>query len=388
MQELKRPYTHLPLYGSISDSTPVRPSRWASFVARLSLLQKIFISNLIIILSGAVVGSWLTAQLAESGYFNFVTFGVIIGVAGLFSGAVSFTILKIAFRPFDELQRVLNTIHAGHPRARVALNKITDPDIRQFTSALNQMMIRLEENARVIKDDQRQLQLMTAQVINAQENERKRIARELHDEASQSLTAMIMGLQAAHDAAPTENKDQLVGLKELAVATLEELRKLALDLRPTMLDDLGLVPAMRWLSRSATERAGLEVKTALAGFEESGRLAPEMETCLFRITQESLTNIIKHAGADTVQIKLERVGPDECQPMVGRVRLIVEDDGQGFDRAEARAKAYQGGHLGLFDIEERAALLGGTVEIEQARPGTARPGTRTVVMLPLSESLS
>ncbi len=383
MQELKSHYAHGPYLKAGQIQPQAGPRFWVALTARLTLLQKILISNLIIILSGAVIGSWLTAQLAEAGQFNPVSFSIIILTAVLFSGAVSFTILKAAFRPFTEMKSLLDNIHAGHPRARQALNKITDPDVRQFTNALNQMMVRLDENDRVIQQDQHQLQLMTAQVINAQENERKRIARELHDEASQSLTAMIMGLQAARNAAPEENEalcSQLVGLKELAIATLEELRKLALDLRPTMLDDLGLVPAVRWLSRSATERANLEVKLALNGFEEDGRLAPELETCLFRITQESLTNIIKHAGATQVQIRMERLCGGEAE----QVRLTVEDNGCGFDRAEARAKAYRGGHLGLFDIEERAALLAGNVKISQANPGTAMPGTRITVLVPLT----
>ncbi len=356
---------------------------------RLTLLQKILLSNLIIILGGAIIGSWLTAQLAEAGKFNLVTFSIITAIGVLFSGAVSFAILKAAFRPFDELQRVLSKIHTGNPRARAALNQITNPDVRQFTGALNQMLTRLEENARIIQEDQRQLQQMTARVINAQENERKRIARELHDEASQSLTAMIMGLEAASRQAPSSDtvlQLQLEGLKELAAATLEEIRKLALDLRPTMLDDLGLIPAVRWLSRSTAQRAGLEMQLELEDFEEDERLAPEIETCLFRITQESLTNIVRHAEASCVLIQLNRVlSKKNGQPMV---RLALEDNGKGFDRGEARHKAYEDGHLGLFDIEERATLLGGKVEFSPVLPGMTRPGTRLTVLLPLTACLS
>ncbi|HEX2912876.1 MAG TPA: sensor histidine kinase [Chloroflexia bacterium] len=368
-------------YSADSD----RNRKHFGFFDRFSLLQKIFAANMIVILGGATVGSLLTAELAQAGKFNLVSFGIIILLGVLLSGAVSFTILKISFRPFEELQKVLTKIHTGNPRARAALDKINNPDVRQFTTALNQMLNRLEENAHIIQEDQRQLQLMTAQVINAQENERKRIARELHDEASQSLTAMIMGLEAARNNAPAENavlQQQLGGLKELAAATLEELRKLALDLRPTMLDDLGLVPAVRWLSRGAAERANLEMKLELGDFEEQGRLAPELETCLFRITQESLTNIVKHARATEVQVRLERVITDEQQPYE-QVRLVVADNGLGFDLAEARAKAYRGGHLGLFDIEERAALLGGKVEILSGKNNPCGAGTRITVLLPV-----
>lgn len=359
-----------------------------NFFARLPLFQKIFISNISIILGGAIVGSWLTAQLAELGKFNLVTFSIIIITAVLFSSAVSFAMIKAAFRPFSELHGILARIHTGNPRARAAFSNITNPDIKQFTFALNHMLARLEENAKIIQEDQRQLQRMTAQVINAQENERKRIARELHDEASQSLTAMIMGLEAARNCAPAENsllQKQLGSLKELAVATLEELRKLALDLRPTMLDDLGLVSAVRWLSRKAAERGGFEVKLDLHGFDDHQRLAPELETCLFRITQESLTNITKHAQASRVEIKLERIRladrPDDF------VRLLVSDNGVGFDRLQARQKAYQGGHLGLFDIEERAHLLAGKVEILTGSENPNSTGTLISVVIPLSRQL-
>ncbi len=363
-------------------------SRGISFWAKLSLLKKIYTFHLVVILGGAVIGSWLTAQIAEAGKFNIVTFSVIISVAVLFSGAVNFAILKIAFRPFEELQKVISKVHTGNPRARVVLSKITDPDVRQFTTALNHMLSRLEDNAHVIQEDQRQLQVMTARVINAQENERKRIARELHDEASQSLTAMIMGLEAARRAAPADDvklQQNLAGLKELAATTLEELRKLALDLRPTMLDDLGLIPAVRWLNRTARERGNLTVNFSLTGFDEQERLAPELETGLFRITQECLTNILKHANASTVEVKLEKFPADDLHPWPG-VRLTVCDDGRGIDLAAARAKAYQGGHLGLFDIEERATLLGGQVKISAANPLSERPGTRTVVTLPLQSN--
>src|SRR6476661_7359283 len=111
-----------------------------SFWAKLSLLKKIYTFHLVVILGGAIIGSWLTAQIAEAGKFNIVSFSVIIATAVLFSGAVNFVILKIAFRPFEELQKVISKVHTGNPRARVALNKITDPDVRQFTTALNHML--------------------------------------------------------------------------------------------------------------------------------------------------------------------------------------------------------------------------------------------------------
>jgi len=339
----------------------------------LSLFQKIFLVNLFIILGGAIIGSGLTAQLAASGQFNALTFGGIIVAAVVVSGGLSFFMLKKAFLPFNELQRVLAKIHTGNSRARTTLDKITDPNLKHFSHALNQMLARLDENARVIREDQHQLQLMTARVINAQENERKRIARELHDEASQALTAMIMGLEAARSQASDNPalQGRLATLKELAASTLEELRKLALDLRPTMLDDLGLIPAVRWCARQGSEAANFQVRIELENMVESERLAPELEICLFRIVQESLTNIVKYAQATLVTIHLQRLANNA-------IILTVQDNGSGFDRETARQEAYQGGHLGLFDIEERAALLGGSVKIYSSPIS----GTRIQVTIP------
>jgi two-component system, NarL family, sensor histidine kinase UhpB len=343
-------------------------------IARLSLPQKLLLANLLIVGGSAIVGSFLTSQLTEAGQFNGVTFAVIIICAVMLSGSMSFWILQRAFRPFMELQRVLDKIHTGNPRARAALTRITDPDVRHFTIALNQMLNRLEDNAKIIQEDQHQLQLMTARVLNAQENERKRIARELHDEASQALTAMIMGLESAKNSTPDPAlQTKLSGLKDLAGTTLEELRKLALDLRPTMLDDLGLVPAMQWLMRTASERGTFETALDLENFDSANRLPSELETCLFRITQESLNNVVKHAKAHQVRISLENLAKDKA------VRLTICDDGKGFDRAAARASAYSGGHLGLFDIEERATLLGGKLELD-----TGIHGTTIVVTVPAS----
>ena len=209
---------------------------------------------------------------------------------------------------------------------------------------------------------------MLESVITAQEEERKRIARELHDGASQSLTSLKVGLKVLADSCTqAELDDYIADLQVVTQATLDELHSLALELRPRLLDDLGLVAALQRHIRKYEERFGLKVDFEVMGLD-GRRLPPLLETALYRIIQETLTNIVRHAQATTVSILLEHHD--------GRVRAIIEDDGRGFDPARAMAD----GRLGLYGIEERATLLGGRLIIE-SQPGQ---GSSIFVQVPLT----
>jgi signal transduction histidine kinase len=200
-------------------------------------------------------------------------------------------------------------------------------------------------------------------VVHAQEAERQRIARELHDETGQALTSMLLGLRAAEDAKDEASRARaLASLRELAAATLRDVRRLAVELRPKALDDFGLVPALERLIDGFRERTGLD-----AQFEAAlpGRLPPEVETALYRIVQEALTNVVKHAHAGHVSILLARRGSS--------VTAVVEDDGVGFTPSSATAG------LGLVGMRERVALLGGHLVVE-SREGA---GSTFVAEVPL-----
>lgn len=206
-------------------------------------------------------------------------------------------------------------------------------------------------------------------VIAAQEDERKRIARELHDSTSQSLTSLLIGLRTLADRDGTpEVRLQVEELRGVVGHTLEELHALARQLRPSVLDDLGLAEAITRYVADCRARAGLEIDLALIGLA-GRRLPPEVETAVYRIVQEALTNVIRHAGASTASVCVER------RPSA--VRAIIEDDGCGFDPAAIPPD----GHLGVHGIRERAELLGGTLTIESA-PGH---GTSLFVELPLAD---
>ncbi len=205
-------------------------------------------------------------------------------------------------------------------------------------------------------------------LITAHEDERRRIARELHDEAGQALTALILNLEVAERAAAPEEQTRLGRLRGIAEDTLGELRKMIYDLRPTILDDLGLAAAIRWYVKEAVEPQGLRVDLSIAGLEQ--RLPAHMETAVFRIVQEACTNVLKHATASHARVEVTVSG--------GHITIGVQDDGQGFDPA-AIPRSREGRGMGLMGMQERAELLGGTWKVF-SRPGS---GTRVDVMIPV-----
>lgn len=213
---------------------------------------------------------------------------------------------------------------------------------------------------------------MLGAILTAQETERARVSRDLHDDIGQALTSVLLGLRLVESSLAGDEVDlddarhRTEDVRELVADALRRTRKLAFDLRPTVLDDVGLLPALERLAEDMTVRTGTMVAVASDGLVGS-RLPPEVETVVYRVVQEALTNITRHASATTASITVivaER-----------RVRTLVEDDGIGF-AADAGPKR---GHLGLRGMVERADLVGGTVELSST-PGS---GTTIVLELPL-----
>ncbi len=210
-------------------------------------------------------------------------------------------------------------------------------------------------------------------LLTAHEDERRRIARELHDETGQFITALILNIDMVHALAEQGRPgiaDALVRLKVLAETALEEVRKLIYDLRPTVLDDLGLTAALRWYVRHQLEPRGLAVDLQFRLGEM--RLDPVLETAVFRIAQEALWNVVKHAGATRVVVELSLTD--------GRVALRVKDNGRGFEVRGARAADPLRGGVGLGGMQERAALMGGTARVTS----TPNEGTEVVAEFPLA----
>jgi two-component system sensor histidine kinase UhpB len=321
----------------------------------LTTFQKLVIANSAVIIVGAVGGPLIT--LGVRGQLLPVLSIFLLG--GLITILVlNFLILRVAFRPLRELEATMAAVQPGvnEPRARA---NYADPDVRRMATLFNSMLDRLEEE---------RLQI-TERVMQAQERERQRVARELHDQTGQTLTHEIISLDLLLErTADSETRQQIEAVKRTLEQTLEEVHRMAQDLRPSVLDDLGLVPALRTLARQG---AGPEVRVQVEGMH--GRLPLPIETALYRIAQEALINAVKYARATRVDIRLEaRNGSG--------VQLSVRDDGVGFDpgRLPARAEPGRAG-LGLFGMRERATLLHGTLEVH-SRPAR---GTEIVVHLPL-----
>jgi signal transduction histidine kinase len=233
------------------------------------------------------------------------------------------------------------------------------------------------QQARLEESQQRELLRgeLFRRVVAAQEAERQRIARDLHDETGQALTAIGMGLRGLAGKFSGRNKDALNMLHKLETLTadsLQELQRLITDLRPSHLDDLGLSAALRWYASKIQEHSSLHVRVDIHG--EECDLDDAMKITIFRIIQESLNNIIKHAQATHVNIHLHYEEKN--------VRFSVFDNGVGFDREEVKQRRTSRPSLGLAGMEERAALLRGTV-IVQSRPGY---GTNMEAVIPYHHS--
>jgi signal transduction histidine kinase len=236
--------------------------------------------------------------------------------------------------------------------------RFTSSDLRLAEQFALRASIAVDLSHRVARDALRR-------VVAGQEVERRRLARELHDETGQALTSILLGLRAVDEAGSGEDVTRAVGdLRELVVATLQDVRRLAVQLRPKALDDFGLVPALERLVQTFSESSGINVDLE-ARLAET-RLPSEVETTLYRIVQEALTNVVKHAEATNVSILLMR--------REGSVTAVIEDNGRGFEPDAVRADS-----LGLDGIRERTELHDGRLTIETSS-GT---GTTLVVEVPL-----
>jgi signal transduction histidine kinase len=219
-------------------------------------------------------------------------------------------------------------------------------------------LLKLQKSEINLVDKTQRLENVSRQLVTAQEAERSRVAIELHDELGQSLTAIKINLQMFARQLPKDANDPSAECIRIVDVALQQVRSMVLALRPAVLDDLGLQPALRWLTEQSSSRLGLSVvfTTKLP----PNRYNKEVETTYFRVAQEALTNISRYAQAQHVFVELKQDGQ--------LLELLVQDDGVGYDLSDAHARAMAGGSLGVLGMRERARLLGGELLIETS-PG-------------------
>lgn len=271
--------------------------------------------------------------------------------------------------PLISHDRVIGVINLASEQKR----QFTPEDLALLDSIGRQIGVAVE-NARLweeVKEKEVLRGQLLEKVIAAQEAERQRLARELHDEAAQILTALSLGLRSLQEAPNLSlpQRQTLESLKQQTTTLMQELHRMSVELRPSALDRVGLVPAVEQYLREFGQRYGVKTEFEVEGIEHI-RLAPEMEINLYRIVQEALTNVARHAKASQVSVTM--------QTLAGSLVITIEDDGQGFNVERAR----KSGRLGLFGMQERATLLGGMLHLEST-PGK---GTAVYVEIPLPET--
>jgi signal transduction histidine kinase len=298
----------------------------------------------------------------------------IVSVLGI---AAAYLLTLVLTHPILQLVRVARDIEQGDLTRRAQV--WSSDEIGRLSQALNAMVSRLETVQRDLVQRNEELRQKDAlrghllqRVITAQEEERRRIARELHDETSQALTSVMVGLRLLSEEPSLEgSRNRAAELRNTVGAALDAVHHVLFELRPSMLDDNGLAAALQRYTWEYARKHSISVDFQ-TGNVEGLRLPSQIELTAYRIVQEALTNVARHAHARNVSLLLDRRGE--------RLIAVVEDDGRGFDLAAVTSSQESERSLGLAGMQERAALVGGTLSIEST-PGS---GTALFVTLPLT----
>jgi two-component system sensor histidine kinase UhpB len=317
-----------------------------------SLLTQILVVNILLI-AGTVILT-MVAVRARLGSIVRGREAMVVGAALVATLLGNWLVLRTRFKPLDELISAMErTDLLVGSREPWRPSRTDSAEVRRLEGAFERMIDRLEAQRRAAG----------RAAVQAQERERRRIAQDLHDEVNQALTAVSLRLQASIERAPVELRRELNETKRLASQAMQELLALARQLRPAVLDDHGLLPALHSQVRDFSERAGIS-----ATFNTRGTvppLSPEQQLVIYRVTQEGLSNVAQHAEATKVDVELS---------FIGSTVLRIADDGVGF--SELNGASTNGG-LGLSGMRERALLIGGQLSLWSA----AGQGTRVELMI-------
>jgi two-component system sensor histidine kinase UhpB len=268
---------------------------------RLPLFYKILIANTLLVAAGAVIGTTLSFraghQLSGEAYHRWHYVYILLFAAGgtALSALIYSFLLRWALRPLEQLQEAAEAIRQGRLDVRVPLHPFRDAQMERLVETFNRMVETIASNSE-------RLHWLSQQILQAQEEERARIARELHDEAAQWLTSLLIRQRLLLRNLPPEMRPEVEELQRMTAAALEHLRRIAMELRPAILDDLGLVEALRWQAEEFQKQTGVPITLRVQGRIE--RLPRQVELVLYRVAQEALTNITRHARATRVEVTL------------------------------------------------------------------------------------
>lgn len=326
---------------------------WKAMRPHPSLLARIFTVNAAVLVVATLLLIVTPLTVSSS-----VVLNEVLVVAGGLSVmlAADYVLLRRTLAPLRSMTDLMGTIDPLSPGRRLPTDRGGSSEVAALSDAFNAMLDRLETERRQ----------SARRALAAQEDERVRIARELHDEVGQTLTAITIQAEQAAGMAGEVDRELIGQIAKTALHGVEDVRRIARELRPEALDDLGLVNALIALCSRVAGQSGVRVQRELGqGGVELPALAPEVELVVYRVAQESLTNAVRHADPSTVLVRL--------QASPGGAQLIVEDDGSGIP-----ADAVEGDTAGLSGMRERAMLIGGTLELYARRGG----GTRVRLWVP------
>jgi two-component system sensor histidine kinase UhpB len=312
----------------------------------MSLFWRVFVLNAVVFVAGTLV---LALSPATVSFPVELTEAIVLVVGLTAILLVNLFLVRLSFSPLQRLTSLMRRVDLLRPGQR--LDASGPGEVRELGRVFNEMLERLEAERRE----------SGRRALAAQEAERKRVAQELHDEVGQVLTAVLLQLSDVAARVPAELRPEILHAQEAARGSLEDVRRVARQLRPEALDDLGLPSALAALASRFTEQTGLRVRRRI---EPLPPLPPETELVLYRVAQESLTNVARHAEAETVA--LEVTTADRV------VELRIRDDGRGFASGEGDGHGIQG-------MRERAMLVGAELTIQSG----AQRGTEVSLRIPL-----
>jgi two-component system sensor histidine kinase UhpB len=326
-----------------------RPSRILRALLRIPLFYKIMIANVVIVVAVAAVGTSVATGLAQGDTLQAVLlFAFAGGIAVVLANAF---ILRLALQPLEDLERAAAQVHAGDMHMRVAHSSVADAAMERLADTFNAMLDSIEGYQQKQRD-------LSRRALNAAEEERKRVATDLHDKTAQTLAGLLVRLSLVKSVTDAEVRGAL--LKEAAEEAsfaMDEVYRVVQGLRPPALEMLGLKGAVDTYARSVADKADIDID--VRSDDLRGALDAQAEIALYRILQEALSNVVRHAQARRALIRLQRT-PEG-------VLATIEDDGVGFAVAEVLRNPTS---LGLFGMQERATYLGGRFEIRSDRDGT------------------